>query len=334
VAADRRIHTFVVGASAGGVEALRDLVALLPGDFPAVILVVLHLPPSGTSVLPQILQRSGMLSARQAQEDARLEGGCIYVAPPDRHLLVEDRHARLDHGPRVNGHRPAIDNLFQSAAQAYGAGVAGLVLSGVLDDGAAGLMAIKRHGGLTMVQDPETALYDDMPRHAIEQVQPDDVGTIAELAALMADAAAPPPEDPGTASGDPREDPVIAADRGSSDNPQPGDTTGLTCPECNGAIWESFEDGLIRLRCRTGHEYGPETFVAAQSDRVEAALWTALRTLEERAALHRRIASRYRDRDNGRLAERFAKRADESVEHAIVLRRVLTQFDRADEGAA
>jgi two-component system, chemotaxis family, protein-glutamate methylesterase/glutaminase len=334
VAAGRRIHTFAVGASAGGVEALRDLVALLPADFPAVILVVLHLPPSGTSVLPQILQRAGTLPARQAEDGVELAGGCIYVAPPDFHLLVDGRHARLDHGPRVNGHRPAIDNLFASAAHAFGEGVAGIVLSGVLDDGAAGLMSIKRHGGLTLVQDPSQAHYSQMPLAAIEQAQPDGVGTIAELAAAMIEAATPPPEDPPTASGDPREDPVLAVDRGASDSPQPGDPTGLTCPECNGAIWESFEHGLIRLRCRTGHEYGPEAFVAAQYDRVEAALWTALRTLEERAVLHRRMAARYRDRDNPRLAERFATRASESVEHAIVLRSVLTQFDDAGEGAA
>jgi two-component system, chemotaxis family, protein-glutamate methylesterase/glutaminase len=206
VAAGRHIHTFAVGASAGGVETLRDLVALLPGDFPAVILVVLHLPPSGTSVLPQILQRAGTLSACHAQEGARLAGGCIYVAPPDCHLLVEGGHARLDHGPPVNGHRPAIDSLFDSAAQAYDGGVAGIVLSGVLDDGSAGLMSIKRHGGLTLVQDPSQAHYSQMPRAAIEHAQPDDVGTIAELAALMIEAAVAPPHDPPTESGNQRED--------------------------------------------------------------------------------------------------------------------------------
>lgn len=152
MAAGARIHTFVIGASAGGVEALRGLVEALPEDFPAAILIVLHLAPSGTSVLPQILERAGTLEARQATDQCRVEGGCIYVAPPDYHLLVEDGHALLDHGPRVNGHRPAVDNLFRAAANAYGPNVAGIVLSGVLDDGTAGLMAIKRGGGVTLAQ--------------------------------------------------------------------------------------------------------------------------------------------------------------------------------------
>jgi two-component system chemotaxis response regulator CheB len=335
MAGARRIHTFVVGASAGGVEALRDLVAALPGDFPAVILVVLHLAPTGASVLPQILQRAGRLPARQAEDGKPLRGGCIYVAPPDYHLLVEDARCRLDHGPRVNGHRPAVDALFRSAAAAYGRHAGGVVLSGVLDDGSAGLMAVKRRGGATLVQDPNEALYDTMPRNAIEHVHPDRVGTVSELAAAMAELAAPPPDDPQHAADlDPQEEAVLAADRGASDQPQPGQPTGLTCPECNGAIWESYEDELIRLRCRIGHEYGPETFVAAQADRVESALWTALRTLEERAALHRRIASRQRERGNRRTADRFALRADESVEHAIVLRRVLGELRNDEEGAA
>jgi two-component system, chemotaxis family, protein-glutamate methylesterase/glutaminase len=335
VASDRRIHTFVIGASAGGVEALRDLVAALPDGFPGVLLVVLHLAPTATSVLPQILSRAGSLESHAAVDGGSLEGGCIYVAPPDYHLLVEDGCSRLDHGPRVNGHRPAVDNLFQSAAAAYGAGVCGIVLSGVLDDGAEGLMAIKRAGGLTLVQDPKEALYPAMPSNAIEYMRPDAVGPVAELADEMARVAGPPPEDPPAAAGDPREAAVIAVDRGSSDNPQPGEPTGLTCPECNGAIWEETKDGLTRMRCRTGHEYAPETFTAAQGERVEAALWTALRTLEEQAALHRRIATRYRNRGSARLAGRFAARADASLEHAIVLRQILNELDVAeDEGVA
>jgi two-component system chemotaxis response regulator CheB len=333
VAADRRIHTFVVGASAGGVEALRDLVALLPPDFPAVVLVVLHLAPVGTSVLPQILQRAGALTARTAEDGGQLNGGCIYVAPPDLHLLVQDGYMHLDHGPRVNGHRPAVDNLFQSAAAAYGSGVGGVILSGVLDDGSAGLLAIKRAGGMTLVQDPDQALYDAMPRNAIEVVHPDEVGTIAQLAALMTEAAGAPDHDsPTAAKPDPSESSVIAVDRGSSDQAQPGNLTGFTCPECGGAQWEMDDERGFRVRCRTGHEYAPENFIEAQGVQVEAALWSALRSLEERAALHRRIAARYRDKSNRRLAERFAHRADQAVEQAIVIRRLLTQFD--EEGVA
>lgn len=337
-AASRRIHTFVVGASAGGVEALRNLVAALPDDFPGVILVVLHLAPSGTSVLPQILRRAGRLDAVTAVDGTSLESGCIYVAPPDMHLLVDDGHLRLSHGPHVNGHRPAIDTLFRSAAEAYGAGAAGVVLSGVLDDGTAGLMAIKRAGGMTFVQDPGEALYDAMPRSAIELVHPDAVATAHDLGAALAAVASDPPDDPQPLASNAAATPdVVAIDRGASDRPQPGEPSGLTCPHCNGAIWESVEDGRLHLRCRIGHEFGSASFLAAQGERVERALWTSLRALEERAALHRRMAARQRERGNPRLAERWSLRADAAVEQALVVRGLLDELERLpvdEEGAA
>jgi two-component system chemotaxis response regulator CheB len=333
---NRRVHTVVIGASAGGIEALRNLVAALPLDFSAAVLVVLHLPPKGTSVLPQILARAGALPAVQAEDGMAIEGGRIYVAPPDCHLLVEDGTMRLDHGPRTNGHRPAIDPLFRSAASAYGPAAAGVVLSGVLDDGAAGLMSIKRAGGLTLAQDPGEALYDMMPRTAIEIVSPDHVGTAQQLGETLArvvDGTPPEPYDPPYLV---REEHLIEVDRGSSDDPQPGAVTGLTCPECNGAIWLSETNGVAEYACRIGHRYSADTFAAVQGERVESALWTALRTLEERAALYRRMAERHRMSGNTRTAERFSLRAESAVQHAFVLREVVEQFasDSVDEEGA
>jgi two-component system chemotaxis response regulator CheB len=335
-AENRRVHTVVIGASAGGIEALRHLVAVLPTDFAAAVLVVLHLPPKGTSVLPQILARAGALPATHAVDGDAIEGGHIYVAPPDCHLLVEDGTMRLDHGPRTNGHRPAIDPLFRSAAQAYGTAAAGVVLSGVLDDGTAGLMSIKQAGGITMAQDPGEALYDMMPRTAIEIVAPDHVATaeqLGELLAALADGSPPAPYDPPH---DLQAAHLIEVDRGASDNPQPGELVGLTCPECNGAIWMSQNGGVVEYRCRIGHRYSAETFDSLQGERVEAALWTALRTLEERAALYRRMAERHRTSGNTRTAERFLLRAESAVQHALVLREVVEHFaaDAIDEGAA
>ena len=330
-----RVHVVAVGASAGGIEALRNLVADLPVDFAAAMLVVLHLPPRGTSVLAEILARAGALPAVQAADAMRLEGGHIYVAPPDCHLLVQDGVVRLDHGPRTNGHRPAIDSTFRSVAHAYGEHSAGVVLSGVLDDGTAGLMAIKRAGGMTFAQEPSEALYDMMPRTAIEIVAPDHVGTAHELGQALAAAAAPLPPEPPAASQPAREEHLVEVDRGSSDNPQPGSLTGLTCPECNGAIWLDDSQMPPRLACRTGHSFSPDSFDVAQTERVEAALWTALRTLEERAALYRRMAARHRETGNARLSERLALRAESAVQHAFVLREVIEEFDGArEEGAA
>jgi two-component system chemotaxis response regulator CheB len=320
------VHTVAVGASAGGIEALRRLVAQLPSDFPAAVLVVLHLPPKGTSVLPQILDRAGALPALAAEEGAAVEGGHVYVAPPDCHLLVEDGHLRLDHGARTNGHRPAIDPLFRSVATSYGEASAGVVLSGVLDDGTAGLMAIKQAGGVTLAQDPAEALYDMMPRTAIEVVSPDHVGTAEQLGKVLAEIAGDVPPDPPARLHTVREEHLVEVDRGASDDPQPGQVTGLTCPECNGAIWLDESGAVPRYACRIGHDFSPQSFDAAQTERVEAALWTALRTLEERAALYRRMAARIRESGNTRTSERFAVRADAALQHALVLRDVIEQF--------
>jgi two-component system, chemotaxis family, protein-glutamate methylesterase/glutaminase len=329
---ERRIHTAVVGASAGGVEALRHLVGALPDDYRGALLVVLHVAPMGTSVLPQILSRAGGVPATHARNGEAIEAGHIYVAPPDSHLIVSDGRVLLDHGPRINGYRPAIDSLFRTAADAWGSNAVGIVLSGVLDDGTAGLLAIKRRGGTAFVQDPEEALYDGMPRSAIEFVTPDLIATAAAIGQAIA-ALASSPEPPEEAVLYVPEEAFVEVDRGASDKPQPGSPMGLTCPECNGGIWESVVDGLPRYACRVGHEYGPETFDAEQAKRVEAALWTALRALEERAALHRRIAARQHATGNVRAAEKFNERADQSVQNAVVIRDLLNN-DALEEGAA
>jgi two-component system, chemotaxis family, protein-glutamate methylesterase/glutaminase len=330
---DRRIPTAVVGASAGGVEALRELVAALPADYEGALLVVLHVAPMGTSVLPQILSRAGDTPAAHAVDGELIESGRIYVAPPDLHLLVNDGRVSLDRGPRINGYRPAIDSLFRTAADAWGANAVGVVLSGVLDDGTAGLLAIKRHGGTAFVQDPEEALYSGMPRNAIEFVQPDLIATAGAIGKALGALASPPDDPPEEGVLYVPEDVFVEVDRGASDNPQAGEPMGLTCPECNGAIWESIVDGLPRYACRVGHEYGPDTFDAEQAKRVETALWTALRALEERGALHRRIAARQHARGNPKMAERFSERADQSVQNAVVIRELLDRFD-LEEGAA
>jgi two-component system chemotaxis response regulator CheB len=324
VAADtQRHHLVVVGASAGGIEALRALVGELPADFPAAMLVVVHLAPAGTSVLPQILTRAGKLTATSAVDGEPIEGGHIYVAPPDSHLTVEDGRLRVTRGPAVNGHRPAVDPLFRSAADSWSEEVAGVVLSGVLDDGTAGLAAVKAAGGRTLVQDPDEALYSGMPVSAIEFVGPDVVAPAAELGRALAETAAEPPPDPPSER-DTNGSTFVEVDRGATEQPyHDAHPTGLSCPLCNGGIWLSHESGRDVFKCRVGHEFSPESLLVEQSGQVEQALWTALRALVEHAAMSRRIAQRLTRNGQSGAAARFARRADETVQQAVVIRRVL-----------
>jgi two-component system chemotaxis response regulator CheB len=317
----------VVGASAGGVEALRAVVHELPEDLDASVFVVLHLPPSGTSVLPRILARAGRMPAVHAADGTKFEKGCIYIAPPDQHMRFADGHVTLDRGPRENGHRPAIDPMFRSAAESFGGRVVGVILSGVLDDGAAGLFAVKRRGGATLVQSAADALYPTMPAAAIEAVgETDLVGDAKELAAAIVELTHRPPTRPAPAAvPDPplaREE-FLEVDRSSSEQPREGKPSGYTCPECHGALWETEEGRVSRYRCRTGHEFSPESLATEQHAHVERALWAALRALEEKAAMLRRMSIRFKNRDQRRTAVRLEERANAILEEAVTVRRIL-----------
>ena len=314
----------VVGASAGGVEALLGLVGELPEDFAATLFVVLHVPPTGTSILPRILSRGGPLEARHAEDGAAIEPGCIYVAPPDCHLLLDLGAMRVTRGPRENGHRPAIDPLFRTAAHAYGSAVAGVVLSGTMDDGAAGLQAIKEAGGITLVQDPDDALYPAMPRNAMRLTVPDHVLPVRELARKLAELAQRPTPRPGPAP-EPGEPNSIVS--GPREDQWPGDRAPFACPECGATLWESDEDGHPRFRCRVGHTFTEAALMNSQSDALEAALWSALRGLEERLALTRRVAARLRGQSTAELAARFELQAEEAAAHAVFLRDMLENLD-------
>lgn len=343
----------VIGASAGGVEAVTAVVRALPADLPAAVFVVVHFPPSARSVLPRILARAGALPAAHAENGEAIRPGRIYVAPPARHLLIEDGTVRLVRGPRENGAIPAVDPLFRSAARWHRGRVVGVVLTGNLDDGTAGLIAIKRRGGVAVVQDPAGALYDGMPRSAVENVPVDHVVPLAGIGGLLAELArTPPPRGTGPTAGDPAaEDPMtddpidermeiesdITAMRpgmmDGDDNPHPGHVSGFTCPECHGAMWEIQEGELVRYRCRVGHGYTAEAMLAEQGRDVEAALWTAFRALRERAALCRRIGERMTTRGQHAMATRQHEEAAEAERRAALLRQLLLRAP-ADEQLA
>lgn len=320
----------VLGASAGGVQALADMLSLLPADLPAAIFIVLHVPPHGASVLPGILSRRGKLPARHPESGEAVQPGQVYVAPPDHHLLLRESEGQLfvnlTRGPAENGHRPAVDTLFRSAARAAGPRVAGVVLSGTLDDGTAGLEAVKIRGGLTLVQDPDEAQFSAMPRSAIDNVPIDYVLPLAGLAQKLTELAGaravaeagPVPENMTT------EDEIAALNPDALETPRAGRPSGYSCPDCHGVLWEVQEGQLTRYRCRVGHAFSSESLLASQSESLEEALWTALRALEESASLAERLQGRAADRGHALAADRFAEQAQDAHQRAAVIRTVLS----------
>ena len=311
----------VVGASAGGIEALKELVGGLPPDLRAALFIVLHLPSGGTSVLPAILTRAGALPAEHVNGGVEIERGRIYVAPPDLHLRFEDGRVEAVPGPRENGHRPAIDPLFRSAAHAFGARAVGVILSGTLDDGTLGLQSIKAHGGVALVQDPATAQHEGMPKSAIAYADPDEIAGPTELARLIVELANDPVDDSREGAGNEMNEQSEDVNRQTVSDPQPGVKTGLTCPECGGAIWMKDNGDVPSFACRVEHKYTAETFAVEQGRTVEAAVWSALRLLEERVLLMRSLADRFKEQR--RTSESFGTKADELEQHATTLRSLI-----------
>jgi two-component system chemotaxis response regulator CheB len=287
--------------------------------------VVLHVPSTGSSALPDILTRHGPLPASHAKDGEPIEQRRNYVAPPDHHLLLRAGHVHLARGPHENGHRPAVDPLFRSAAREYATRVVGVVLSGTLDDGTAGLLAIKSSGGVAIVQHPEDALYPGMPNNAIEHVEVDHLLPAADIAGTLARLTGEPVPEPA--------DPVAAEMTAEVElegfsmeaigGGHPGRPSGFSCPDCNGVLWEIQDGGLVRFRCRVGHAWSPESLLTQQSEALEAALWVALRTLEERAAMAIRLAEPARRRGHVITATRFEEQAQEAEQAAGLVRRLL-----------
>lgn len=318
----------VIGASAGGVSALSEIVRGLPKDFPAAVFVVLHLSRYGTSAMPAILGRAGNLPAIHPGDGEPIQHGRVYVAPPDHHLVIEDRHVGLSRAPSENGHRPAIDVLFRTAAYAYGPRVVGVVLTGNLDDGTAGLAEIKAHGGVAIVQDPAEADYPGMPTSAAANVAVDYIQSLSTIPPLLLNLANDPTEaampNPGQEGHPVKEDLERGKDR------EPGVPSGFTCPECGGALWESHVLDVVHFRCRTGHAFSPESLLAKQSDLLEGSLWAAVRALEENASLARRMERWMRQRGNEPGQNRYGRRAAEAEAHAETIRKLLVHEEASE----
>jgi two-component system chemotaxis response regulator CheB len=335
----------VVGTSAGGTDALALLVRGLPAGFPASLFVVCHFPPGGQSVLPAILSRSGPLLATHAVNGEAFRPGHIYVAPPDHHLLLDpDGRVRLSRDARENHNRPAVDPLFRSAARYYGPRVIGVILTGALYDGAAGLLAVRTAGGLGVVQDPDDALVAAMPQNATQLAGADRVVPLSEMAPLLVELvrqSAPrqgakqmDPKPSATGPADPIEkmSGVVKNDMAAqARNERRGEVSVFTCPECGGALWQVDEPKLIQFRCHVGHAYNAETLLAEQTEALEAALWCAVRTFREKSVLGEQLAAQERGKGNEAAAARFDEQAQQSARYAALI--VEHVLDGGDTGA-
>jgi len=314
---DNSTRCIVIGASAGGVEALKEVVSRLPSDLPVPVLVVLHIPPYVASALPHILGQAGPLPAIHPKDGAKLKPGTIYIAPPDHHLLVVDGTVGVSKGPRENRHRPSIDALFRSAAYTYGPAVIGVVLSGALDDGTSGLWSIKHRGGVTIIQEPNDARFESMPRSALEYVAIDHRLPALEIGGLLGRLATQPvPLDThrnaqlearlGTEF-------RIAKDNGAFQKGimTLGELTPFTCPECKGALVKLVEDKMTRYRCHTGHAYSDSALLEAVMESTGEMLWQVIRSLEEGVMLLNHMGRHLEAEGDTKRAKAFLDKARE-----------------------
>lgn len=308
----------VIGASAGGIEAMCTLLAALPPTFSTPIFVVIHI---GTfSVLSRVLGRCGALQAIQPVDRELILPGSVYVAPPNTHMLINDGHIELSHGPRENLFRPAIDPLFRSAARTYRDGVIGVILTGELDDGVAGLAAIKARGGLAIVQDPAEAASPSMPASAVKAVSVDYQLPLAEIAATLVKLTQEkttmrtktlkqrPPR-----SSSAKDAPSKEIQEALQDPLVP-----FACPECHGPMFKNRDPNQTQFHCLVGHKFSPLSLSVAHADALERALWAAIRSLNERLTVRLTLAQARGDRRVGERHDRDQE-AVEAIERDIVL---------------
>ena len=327
-----QVDLVVIGASAGGLAALIEIVERLPRDLGSAIVIAVHNNAERDSYLPQILGRRTLVPVSFAAHDEAMVPGHVYVAPPDYHVLVARDRLRLGHGPRENGFRPAIDPLFRSAARAYGPRVMGVILSGALDDGSYGLRVIRDSGGITVVQDPADADVPAMPLNALRVVDADYVLAAAQIAELVAGGVVTSGGGQSIMSPKQEPDPQLDETEVAEMEDTFGPPSGLTCPDCGGALWEITNGSLVRYRCHVGHQFTSDSLDAEQQDVVEGALWAAVRVLEEHAALRQRMASRAESAGMSTVSAGFTESAHDSQQQAHTIRGLL--FGRAAPPAA
>lgn len=316
----------MIGASAGGITALPRLLAQLPASFPATVVIVMHLGQRerGDTELVKILQRTSMLPVQWADQGGRLEHGHIYIAPPDTHLTIADNHFRLTNGPRENFARPSIDRAMRSAAAQYGSRAVGILLTGMMDDGVAGLLAINHGGGVTIVQDPSDAEFNELPTRALAMFEPGAVLKLEAIPSTLLNVVEKPVQRAAVPTGVLLEAELDALGTVSPrEMDQLGGRVQQICPDCGGPLWQIGEPRMRRWRCYLGHVHGARQMLDAGNEQLEAALWSAVRALHERAATWETLAQDARQEQRDLVATEYATKAREARDQAELARRFM-----------
>jgi two-component system, chemotaxis family, protein-glutamate methylesterase/glutaminase len=331
-------NIIVVGASAGGFEAIKTLVKGLPKDLPASVFIVWHMSPDVRGILPQVLNRFEMLPAAHAFDGEEIADGRIYVAPPDRHLVLEGGRMRVTRGPKENRFRPAVDPLFRSAAQSYGPNVIGIILSGALDDGSSGLWTVKQKGGIAVVQDPVDAEVPSMPENAIRGVAVDHILPIADiphlLVKLVHDKERRAAMSEGSGNGLADKQLQIEVGIAAQDNAleagimEFGEFSPFACPDCHGVLSLLKEGNIVRYRCHTGHGYTADSLLASLTENIEKSLWDAIRGVDESIMLLNHMGDHFAESNQPKLASIFFRKAKEAEDRNAVVRSVVMAHEQ------
>lgn len=330
-------NIIVIGASAGGFDALKKLVAGFPADLRASIFIVWHSSPDVRGVLPQVLNREGAIHAAQGYDGELIKPNRIYVAQPDRHLLVENGRVRVTRGPKENRFRPAVDPLFRSAAYDYGARVIGVVLSGALDDGTAGLWTIKHFGGLAIVQDPLDAEVPSMPQNAMREVAIDHSVPISRMADLLVRLSREQIAEPSEANMKKDEKTEIEIRIAAEDNAfesgimKFGKLTPYTCPDCHGVLSSLTDDKRVRFRCHTGHAFSADALLATVTEKIEDSLYSAMRGVEESVMLLNHMGDHLAELNQTKLAALYFQKAKESEWRAEFVKKAILSHEQLSQ---
>jgi len=327
-------NIIVIGASAGGFDAIRQLTSALPADLNAAIFIVWHMSPDVRGVLPQVISRQKKLLAVNAADNEPIMLNRIYVAPPDRHMILEEGHVRVTRGPKENRFRPAVDPLFRSAAYIYGARVIGIVLSGALDDGTAGLWTVKNRGGTAIVQEPNDAEIPSMPENALEYVDVDYKVPVSEMAALLARLVEEEAEEIKQSDGDENKKLgievriALEAEALQQGVLNLGERTPYTCPECHGALSAIRDGELIRYRCHTGHAFSVDSLLNSVTEKIEDSLWNAIRGFEESMLLLNQLGDHFAAINKPKIASVYFRKANETHERTKLVRQAILSHER------